>query len=369
MHQTPSFRMVPHAKQRIFVVKPNNVRSRFIQDPFHSKHDFYESVPLDPKRKRFDSFNSTINSEIDRLMNLPSNLILKSTDTADEREIKSVLNELVHKTAEADKSNQQTSTAPKKFCTFRPIEDKIQSHVERLRAEIHKRRHSIETQVANDLGLTSPWRRTRYHRKTPKFEDERHTALINPKSISLNFDDDQTGSQQIGHQQTTFEQYNAQQNFYSPNAQMQPQNMSGMQHFGSVTEQLNESEQSAAWTKSGDRCPVCSRDCRKNLFCLCCDQCGRRFHGKCVKMTVKRLTKRDTPWKCADCENTPLEPREDLFCVCKKPYDSKQFYVGCDICEGWFHPNCVGTTQKEIESIEGSSYVCPNCREISGTRR
>lgn len=58
---------------------------------------------------------------------------------------------------------------PKKYCTFRPIEEKLQPYVERLRAEINKRRHRVEIECANDLGLNSPWRRTRYHRKTRRF--------------------------------------------------------------------------------------------------------------------------------------------------------------------------------------------------------
>lgn len=107
---------------------------------------------------------------------------------------------MIHKTVETDKSkgwhqailsrlhsNQQPqvrfafdctllkfnwhclSVAPKKYCTYRPIEDKIQSHVERLRAEIYKRRHRIETECANDLGLSSPWRRARYYKKTREY--------------------------------------------------------------------------------------------------------------------------------------------------------------------------------------------------------
>jgi hypothetical protein len=47
--------MVPHMKQRIFVVKPN-VRSRFVQDPLHTKqHNVYEAVSLDSQNKRLDA--------------------------------------------------------------------------------------------------------------------------------------------------------------------------------------------------------------------------------------------------------------------------------------------------------------------------
>jgi hypothetical protein len=56
------------------------------------------------------------------------------------------------------------STAPKRYCTYRPIEEKLQPYVERLRIEINKRRHRIEIECANDLGLISPWRKTRYRK-------------------------------------------------------------------------------------------------------------------------------------------------------------------------------------------------------------
>ena len=36
---------------------------------------------------------------------------------------------------------------------------------------------------------------------------------------------------------------------------------------------------------------------------------------------------------------------KELYCVCQTPYDNTRFYVGCDRCEGWYHPQCVGITQ------------------------
>lgn len=58
----------------------------------------------------------------------------------------------------------------------------------------------------------------------------------------MNFDSlsESQPNEPIGHQQPPFEQFNTQANYYSPNAQMQPQHSTGMQHFGSVSEQLNE---------------------------------------------------------------------------------------------------------------------------------
>jgi len=48
-----------------------------------------------------------------------------------------------------------------------------------------------------------------------------------------------------------------------------------------------------------------------------------------------------------------------MGCLCRKPYDDSQFYIGCENCEDWFHGRCIGVLQAEAENIE--EYVCPNC--------
>ena len=31
-------------------------------------------------------------------------------------------------------------------------------------------------------------------------------------------------------------------------------------------------------------------------------------------------------------------PEEELYCICRKPFDEKRFMIGCDGgCEQWFH--------------------------------
>ncbi|CAB3404470.1 unnamed protein product [Caenorhabditis bovis] len=96
-------------------------------------------------------------------------------------------------------------------------------------------------------------------------------------------------------------------------------------------------------------------------FYLNCDMCNVWFHGDCVGVTQKRASKMDG-WTCADCLNEERKIKESpqLYCVCKKPYDDTQFYVGCDSCQGWFHPACVNITQEEAEAA--AEYICPSCR-------
>lgn len=55
------------------------------------------------------------------------------------------------------------------------------------------------------------------------------------------------------------------------------------------------------------------------------------------------------------------ESNEELYCVCRQPYDETQVYVGCDACEGWFHCSCVNITPSQAETMD--KYFCPSCEK------
>lgn len=38
---------------------------------------------------------------------------------------------------------------------------------------------------------------------------------------------------------------------------------------------------------------------------------------------------------------------------------SFRFYVGCDLCNNWFHGDCVGITEEMAKSL--SEFVCSEC--------
>lgn len=44
----------------------------------------------------------------------------------------------------------------------------------------------------------------------------------------------------------------------------------------------------------------------------------------------------------------------------------RRFYVGCDECEDWFHPACVGITQEEAEATD--IYICPQCQHDASSK-
>ncbi|KAK3144674.1 hypothetical protein QOZ80_4AG0316200 [Eleusine coracana subsp. coracana] len=51
---------------------------------------------------------------------------------------------------------------------------------------------------------------------------------------------------------------------------------------------------------------------------------------------------------------------EDYLCgVCEGCYANGEFWIGCDVCEKWFHGECVRITAAKAEYIK--QYKCPSC--------
>ncbi|XP_022893663.1 PHD finger protein ALFIN-LIKE 1-like, partial [Olea europaea var. sylvestris] len=53
------------------------------------------------------------------------------------------------------------------------------------------------------------------------------------------------------------------------------------------------------------------------------------------------------------------EHSETLCGSCGGNYDADEFWIGCDICEQWFHGKCVKITPAKAENIK--QYKCPSC--------
>lgn len=62
----------------------------------------------------------------------------------------------------------------------------------------------------------------------------------------------------------------------------------------------------------------------------------------------------------------PNSRKEKLYCICRTPYDETKFYVGCDLCNNWFHGDCVGITEEMSKSL--SEFVCTECRHARETQ-
>ncbi|XP_058794232.1 nucleosome-remodeling factor subunit NURF301 isoform X2 [Phymastichus coffea] len=115
-----------------------------------------------------------------------------------------------------------------------------------------------------------------------------------------------------------------------------------------------------------------SRIKKEKLYCLCrtpydetkfyvgCDLCNNWFHGDCVGIT-EEMSKSMSEFVCTECRHA--RETQELYCLCKQPYDESQFYICCDKCQDWFHGRCVGILQSEADNID--EYVCPNCQRNS----
>lgn len=95
-------------------------------------------------------------------------------------------------------------------------------------------------------------------------------------------------------------------------------------------------------------------------FYVGCDLCNNWFHGDCVNITEDE-SKDLSEFICEECKRA--RDTQELFCLCRQPYDETQFYICCDKCQDWFHGRCVGILQCEAENID--EYICPNCQKNS----
>lgn len=84
--------------------------------------------------------------------------------------------------------------------------------------------------------------------------------------------------------------------------------------------------------------------------------CNNWFHGDCVGITSEASLNMEE-FICSECQHA--RETQELYCLCKQPYDESQFYICCDKCQDWFHGRCVGILQREAENID--EYICPNC--------
>ncbi|XP_069511125.1 nucleosome-remodeling factor subunit BPTF isoform X2 [Ambystoma mexicanum] len=104
---------------------------------------------------------------------------------------------------------------------------------------------------------------------------------------------------------------------------------------------------------------VCKTPYDESKFYIGCDLCTNWYHGDCAGITEKEAKKLDV-YICNDCTRAQEGSSEELYCICRTPYDESQFYIGCDRCQNWYHGRCVGILQSEADQID--EYVCPQCQ-------
>eukprot|EP00941_MAST-03F_sp_MAST-3F-sp1_P006249 g6249.t1 len=80
--------------------------------------------------------------------------------------------------------------------------------------------------------------------------------------------------------------------------------------------------------------------------------CGYHFTSHAAHAMLSAMDKAK-----ATCKN--FSENDNLFCLCRQPYEEEKLYVGCDTCDDWFHAECIGLDENLGEKIE--SYCCFNC--------
>lgn len=48
-------------------------------------------------------------------------------------------------------------------------------------------------------------------------------------------------------------------------------------------------------------------------------------------------------------------------CLCKVPLNPHEFFVNCDKCHQWFHPNCIGIREEDVSKIK--ECYCLSCKQ------
>ncbi|KAI0979987.1 hypothetical protein GJ496_010782 [Pomphorhynchus laevis] len=92
-------------------------------------------------------------------------------------------------------------------------------------------------------------------------------------------------------------------------------------------------------------------------FFVVCNTRGQSSHGICVGIACQGNLRE--AYICAKC--TKAESNSHLYCICRQPYNKKQFYVRCDSCQNWSHGSSVNVTHEQAEEMK--KYFCDKCRD------
>jgi hypothetical protein len=61
----------------------------------------------------------------------------------------------------------------------------------------------------------------------------------------------------------------------------------------------------------------------------------------------------------AQAEEDEQEDDGKLYCICKQPYTQGEDMVACDLCEDWFHGECIDLDLSTLS--EDEPWYCPSC--------
>ncbi|GMT14371.1 hypothetical protein PFISCL1PPCAC_5668 [Pristionchus fissidentatus] len=345
-----------------------------------------EIMRMEDEMKRGHSgMHSEVSSPIwndDTFTSTSSNLVILPSDDGDTKMIKNMLETMIQQVCKWDKvhgwSRGTQKNLMKKRIEVDPTvswmrrsmskqqENALGERMENLRKEINKRRVNLEMEAELAVGVNAPWKKSRGR---PHKVSRRHSPLsshlgrsLDPSQISLGSpsqllpsspkkrrDSERTQSvkEELG--------WNSIADRVRRNKRTSESEESSQRRERRVKLEIPEDHvPSPSSQEMDDRC-ICGKAFNPKKLYLRCIQCNLHRHLKCLQISEKKARKVAPTWTCENCR----VKEEELYCLCRKPYDDSQFYVGCDSCEGWYHPSCVQITQQEAETV--AEYICPLC--------
>nr|XP_034840271.1 nucleosome-remodeling factor subunit NURF301 [Maniola hyperantus] len=132
----------------------------------------------------------------------------------------------------------------------------------------------------------------------------------------------------------------------------------GKRRSASMSARENKSTNNKKGAKKEKLLCICRTPYDNTKFYVGCEHCSNWFHGDCVGVT-EEMSKSMEEYVCAECRRAA--ETQELYCLCRQPYDNSQFYICCDRCQDWFHGRCVGILQSEADNID--EYICPSCQK------
>ncbi|CAI5443559.1 unnamed protein product [Caenorhabditis angaria] len=329
-----------------------------------------------------------------------SNLLPSICDSQDDKIIKQVLDVMFSQVCRWDKqygwskihlkkARQKTDTEKIQLRKIRMNQREmiLAEHIERLKKEINKRRTKLENEAEQQCGMLTPWRKARSRPSRATKSSSKSTQnphdygilarkqVINPADISLGGDTfDYSSNREKRRRRVSTRSATSTKEGAKRRRQSESQEEGAAEkrettlEEGEVVRDAEEvEEEEPNIDRDGLHC-VCQQPYDEKRFYLMCDSCSKWFHGDCMQISEKRAHRMES-WNCAECAEKAAARHSaeaeatgpQLYCVCRKPYDNTKFYVGCDACQGWFHPECVNITQSAAEAA--AEYICPECRE------
>ena len=77
----------------------------------------------------------------------------------------------------------------------------------------------------------------------------------------------------------------------------------------------------------------------------------------CMNYMIRSIEKQQANWQIDSAI-------QELYCICQTPYDIRQTYMQCDVCQEWYHLQCINLTIEQCYTID--YYICQYCTILTG---